>query len=241
MIAITLVSLLVFYISSCDGHVTKDEIEPSRRKLGYYEYTCDDYIDLNDRCCGEDLSACKCPIRTWIWFEHKWQYKCEKLAAYVEECSKEEEEETLPNLVTSAIELGSFTTLVAAVTAADLADALSSPDIRYTVFAPTDTAFSNLPEGLVQCLLKEENKEVLSSILLYHVVDGVAASSGLSDGQVIPTLNGESVIVDLTDGVKINDSVVSQADFMTSNGVIHVIDSVLVPPIVDVPAFLAAC
>lgn len=237
MIAITLVTLLAFCLSSCDGHVAKDEIEPSHRKLGYYKYTCEDYIDLNDRCCGDDLSACKCPIRNWSWFEYKWECKCKKLTAYVEECSEPE----LLNIVASAIELGSFSTLVAAVTAADLADVLSSADARYTVFAPTDAAFSNLPDGLVQCLLKEENKEILSSILLYHVVDGVAASSGLSDGQVIETLNGESVTVDLTDGVKINDSVVSQPDFMASNGIIHVIDSVLVPSSVDVAAFLAEC
>merc|ERR1712232_928747 len=130
------------------------KIETSSRKLGYFEYTCEDYIDLNDRCCGDDLSECKCPVREWTCFEHKWECKCEKLAAYVEECSEE-----LPNLVTTLTQLGSFSTLIAALTAADLVDALSSPDIQYTVFAPTDSAFSNLPEGFVQCLLKEKNLE----------------------------------------------------------------------------------
>ena len=236
-----LITLLVLCASTIDGRATKDEVGPSRRKLGYYEYTCEDYVDLNDRCCGEDLSECKCPIREWFIFQGIWDHKCEMIASYVKECTADEEE-TLPNIVESAIALGSFTTLVAAVTAAELDGTLASSDAEFTVFAPTDDAFASLPEGLVECLLKDENKEVLTSILLYHVVDGAAASSGLSDGQEIETLNGESVTVDITDGVvKIDDSVVSQPDFMTSNGIIHVLDSVLVPPGVNVTAFLEFC
>jgi len=148
---------------------------------------------------------------------------------------------SLSNIVTTAVELGSFTTLAAALTAADLVGALSSPTELYTVFAPTDDAFALLPDGLVDCLLKEENKGALTSILLYHVVSGVAPSTALKCGQVIETLNGESVTVDLSSGVKINDSVVLLADVMASNGIIHALDSVLVPPSIDVTAFLSTC
>ena len=135
---------------------------------------------------------------------------------------------------------GSFETLVAAVTAADLADTLSS-DGPFTVFAPTDDAFAALPDGLVDCLLLEENLEPLTAILTYHVVDGQVMSTDLTDGPV-PTLQGEEVTVDLSDGVTLNDSVsVVTADVEASNGVIHVIDGVLVPPSIDVAAFLDTC
>ena len=135
---------------------------------------------------------------------------------------------------------GSFETLVAAVTAADLADTLSS-DGPFTVFAPTDDAFAALPDGLVDCLLLEENLEPLTAILTYHVVDGEVMSTDLTDGPV-PTLQGEDIIVDLTDGVVLNDSAsVVIADVPASNGVIHAIDGVLVPPSIDVAAFLDTC
>ena len=135
---------------------------------------------------------------------------------------------------------GSFETLVAAVTAADLADTLSS-DGPFTVFAPTDDAFAALPDGLVDCLLLEENLEPLTAILTYHVVDGEVMSTDLTDGPV-PTLQGEDIIVDLTDGVVLNDSAsVIIADVPASNGVIHAIDGVLVPPSIDVAAFLDTC
>ena len=135
---------------------------------------------------------------------------------------------------------GSFETLVAAVTAADLADTLSS-DGPFTVFAPTDDAFAALPDGLVDCLLLEENLEPLTAILTYHVVDGEVMSTDLTDGPV-PTLQGEDIIVDLTDGVVLNDTVsVVIADVPASNGVIHAIDGVLVPPSIDVAAFLETC
>ena len=135
---------------------------------------------------------------------------------------------------------GSFETLVAAVTAADLADTLSS-DGPFTVFAPTDYAFAALPDGLVDCLLLEENLEPLTAILTYHVVDGEVMSTDLTDGPV-PTLQGEDIIVDLTDGVVLNDSAsVIIADVPASNGVIHAIDGVLVPPSIDVAAFLDTC
>jgi len=135
---------------------------------------------------------------------------------------------------------GSFGTLVAAVTAASLVETLESEG-PYTVFAPTDDAFAALPEGLVDCLLLEENVDALSSILTYHVVAGEVLSTDLTDGPV-ETVQGEDITVDLTDGVVLNETVnVVIADVPASNGVIHAIDGVLVPPSIDVAAFLETC
>jgi uncharacterized surface protein with fasciclin (FAS1) repeats len=142
-------------------------------------------------------------------------------------------------IVDVAVAAGSFDTLVAAVTAADLVDALSA-DGPLTVLAPTDDAFAALPAGLVDCLLLPENKEALTSILTYHVIEGAVMSGDLTDGDV-PTLQGENVTVDLTDGVMFNNATVIQADVEASNGVIHAIDAVIVPPSIDVEAFLASC
>jgi uncharacterized surface protein with fasciclin (FAS1) repeats len=143
-------------------------------------------------------------------------------------------------IVDVAVANGSFNTLVAAVTAADLVETLSSEG-PFTVFAPTDDAFAALPEGLVDCLLLEENVDALSAILTYHVVSGQVMSTDLTDGPVA-TVQGEEITVDLSDGVTLNDSVtVAAADVEASNGVIHVIDGVLVPPSIDVAAFLETC
>merc|ERR1740139_2134552 len=110
-------------------------------------------------------------------------------------------------------------------------------------FSPTDDAFEALPNGLVECLLQEQNVPVLSNILLYHVAAGETLSTELSTGMEIPTLLAQQVVtVDLSNnGVKINDSTVVGADVLASNGVIHVINQVLVPPSVDVDAFLQTC
>jgi uncharacterized surface protein with fasciclin (FAS1) repeats len=143
------------------------------------------------------------------------------------------------NIVETAIAAGSFDTLVAAVTAAGLGDALSAPG-PLTVLAPTDDAFAALPAGLVDCLLLPENKEALTAILTYHVIDGLVMSTDLANGDV-PTLQGENVTVDITDGAKFNNATVVQADVTASNGVVHAIDAVLVPPSIDVEAFLASC
>ncbi len=143
-------------------------------------------------------------------------------------------------IVDVAVANGSFNTLVAAVTAADLVDTLSGEG-PFTVFAPTDDAFAALPEGLVDCLLLEENVDALSAILTYHVVGGSVMSTDLTDGPVA-TVQGEEITVDLTDGVTLNGNVtVAAADVEASNGVIHVIDGVLVPPTIDVAAFLETC
>jgi uncharacterized surface protein with fasciclin (FAS1) repeats len=135
---------------------------------------------------------------------------------------------------------GSFGTLVAAVTAANLVETLSSPG-PFTVFAPTDDAFAALPEGLVDCLLLEENVDALTAILTYHVVAGEVMSTDLTTGPV-ETVQGEEIAVDVTDGVVLNESVnVVTADVPASNGVVHAIDGVLVPPSIDVAAFLETC
>jgi uncharacterized surface protein with fasciclin (FAS1) repeats len=122
-----------------------------------------------------------------------------------------------------------FKTLVAAVKAAGLVDTLSGAG-PYTVFAPTDAAFAKLPPGTVDSLLKPENKAKLKAILLYHVVSASVLSTDLKSGNVM-TADGQPVKVDVSDGsVKINDATVTKADIPASNGVIHVIDTVLIPP-----------
>lgn len=133
---------------------------------------------------------------------------------------------------------GSFNTLVAAIQAAGLEETLSSEG-PYTVFAPTDEAFAALPEGTLDQLLKPENKEALTEILTYHVVEGAVPSTEIESGAV-PTVEGEdlNVAVD-ANGVMVNDTAaVVQPDVTADNGVIHVIDSVLLPPTFD-PASLS--
>jgi uncharacterized surface protein with fasciclin (FAS1) repeats len=128
-----------------------------------------------------------------------------------------------------------FTTLVAAIEAAGLAETLSGEG-PFTVFAPTNAAFEALPEGLLDKLLLPENKEVLTQILTYHVVAGEVMSSDIEPGEV-PTVEGEDLTIKVKDGtVTVNGATVEAADVEASNGVIHVIDEVLVPPNVDVSA-----
>lgn len=123
----------------------------------------------------------------------------------------------------------SFKTLVAAIKAAELAETLSGEG-PFTVFAPTEEAFAALPAGTVDTLLQPENKDKLAKILTYHVVPAKAVSTELESGEVT-TVAGSPVNVTVEDGaVKVNDASVIQADVMGSNGVIHVIDKVLLPP-----------
>jgi uncharacterized surface protein with fasciclin (FAS1) repeats len=143
------------------------------------------------------------------------------------------------DIVESAINAGSFGTLVAAVEAAGLVETLTSPG-PFTVLSPTDDAFAALPAGLVDCLLLPESIDALTAILTYHVISGTVLSGDLAAGEV-PTVQGENVTVAVTDGVMFNNATVVQADVITSNGVIHAIDAVLVPPSIDVEAFFAAC
>lgn len=131
-------------------------------------------------------------------------------------------------IVDVAAESGSFDTLVEAVQAAGLADTLASEG-PFTVFAPTDEAFANLPDGALDALLMPENRDLLTDILTYHVVPDAVMSEELQTGTV-PSLNGDlAVSVDPT-GVAVNDANVIQPDVEASNGVIHVVDQVLIPP-----------
>lgn len=134
------------------------------------------------------------------------------------------------DIVDTAIGTGQFTTLAAALAAAGLVDALKGAG-PFTVFAPTDEAFAKLPAGTVASLLRPENKEKLKSILLYHVVSGnVPASKVVKlNGRSVKTLQGSSVKVRTKHGVRVGNARVVQTDVMASNGVIHIIDTVLIP------------
>ena len=133
------------------------------------------------------------------------------------------------DIVDTAVDAGSFNTLAAALQAADLVDTLKG-DGPYTVFAPTDEAFAKLPDGTVETLLTPENKDQLVAILTYHVVPGTVTAEQVVTMTEAKTVNGAMVEIAVVDGtVKIDDAQVTQADIMTSNGVIHVIDTVLIP------------
>lgn len=133
------------------------------------------------------------------------------------------------DIVETAAANGSFGTLLAAATAAGLVETLQSEG-PFTVLAPTDAAFAKLPEGTVENLLKPENKQALTDILLYHVVSGAVPSTDVVTLSEFETLQGSMVSVSTADGkVMLNDATVVIADLKTSNGVIHVIDTVLIP------------
>lgn len=133
------------------------------------------------------------------------------------------------DIVDVAIGSPDHTTLVAAVTAAGLVETLKGTG-PFTVFAPTNAAFSALPAGTVEGLLKPENKEKLAGILTYHVVAGAVKAADLKDGQKVKTVQGEELMVNIKDGkVMINGANVTAADLTGSNGVVHVIDAVLMP------------
>ena len=133
------------------------------------------------------------------------------------------------DIVDTAVGAGSFGTLVAAVQAAGLVDTLKG-DGPFTVFAPTDAAFAALPAGTVEELLKPENKDKLTAILTYHVVAGKVMSGDLSDGLSAATVNGANITIGTMGGVTVNGANVTKADIEASNGVIHVIDAVILPP-----------
>jgi uncharacterized surface protein with fasciclin (FAS1) repeats len=134
-----------------------------------------------------------------------------------------------PDIVDIAAGNDDFSTLVAAVTAAGLVDTLKG-DGPFTVFAPTNAAFAALPAGTVETLLKPENKDQLVKVLTYHVIPGAVTSDALVGQRLnVATVQGQTVHVDGTNGVRVNKSNVTTADIIASNGVIHVIDSVLLP------------
>ena len=132
------------------------------------------------------------------------------------------------DIVDTAVAAGSFGTLVAAVQAAGVVDTLKG-DGPFTVFAPTDEAFAALPNGTVETLLLPENKDQLVAVLTYHVVPGKVMSTDLSDGMTATTVQGGDVTIGTTDGVTVNGANVVAADVAASNGVIHVIDAVILP------------
>ena len=134
------------------------------------------------------------------------------------------------DIVDTAVAAGNFTTLAKALEAAGLVETLKGKG-KFTVFAPTDEAFAKLPAGTLDDLLKPENKEKLKAILLYHVVSGANDSKKVAklNGKDVKTVQGGTVKVDTTSGVKVNSATVVTADVKASNGVIHVIDTVLLP------------
>lgn len=155
--------------------------------------------------------------------------KEETMEAVAEETT---EATTVGTIVDVASGAGNFGTLVAAVTAAELVETLSGEG-PFTVFAPTDEAFAALPAGVVDALLLPENKAVLVQILTYHVVPGMVMAADVTDGDVA-TVEGQTVKLSTADGVTVNGAKVVAADVAASNGVIHAIDAVILPPGVDV-------
>lgn len=132
----------------------------------------------------------------------------------------------MKNVVDTAIEAGNFKTLVKAVQEAGLVDTLSGEG-PFTIFAPTDEAFSKLPEGTIEELLK--NKEKLTDILTYHVVADKVMANSVTNLSSASMVNGKDVSINTSEGVKVNNANVTKTDIECSNGVIHVIDSVLIP------------
>lgn len=130
------------------------------------------------------------------------------------------------DIVDTAVAAGSFNTLVSAVEAAGLVDTLKGEG-PFTVFAPTDEAFAKIPEDQIQALLA--NKTQLTEVLTYHVVAGEVMSSDLENGMLVETLQGGNLSINTTEGVMVNDAKVVQADIVCTNGVIHAIDTVLMP------------
>lgn len=135
----------------------------------------------------------------------------------------------MADLIETAQQAGTFKTLIQAIGATELAEILTSPG-PYTVFAPTDEAFAKLPEGTLASLLDDIPK--LKRIVLYHVAFGDVRAEDLMEINEAETVEGSVVAIESTDGIKVNDANVLQTDILTDNGVIHVIDTVLVPALV---------
>jgi uncharacterized surface protein with fasciclin (FAS1) repeats len=146
------------------------------------------------------------------------------------------EQKDVGTIVDVAVGAGNFSTLVAAVTAADLVETLSGTG-PFTVFAPTDEAFAALPAGVLDALLLPENKAVLAQILTYHVVSGTVMAADVTDGDVA-TVEGSNIKLSTASGVTVNGANVVTADVVATNGVIHAIDAVILPPGVDVAKLL---
>lgn len=161
--------------------------------------------------------------------------KSESSTSQTTENQTSQEATPTQNIVEVASANESFSTLVAAVKAADLVSTLSDESASFTVFAPTNDAFNKLPAGTLESLLKPENKSTLAGILTYHVVSGAVMSSDLTNGQKIKTVNGAELTVEISASgvyivdVKGNKSMVTTPDVKANNGVIHIIDTVVLP------------
>ena len=134
----------------------------------------------------------------------------------------------MADIVSTAISAGQFNTLVAAVKAAGLVETLQGPG-PFTVFAPTDKAFANLPAGTVETLLKPENRDKLVAVLTYHVVPGKVMAADVVGLTEAPTVQGQKIRIDTSNGVKVDNANVIKTDIVCDNGVIHVIDAVILP------------
>jgi len=138
------------------------------------------------------------------------------------------EKDAKMDIVDTAVKAGSFKTLAAALKAGGLVNTLKGKG-PFTVFAPTDEAFAKLPPGTLETLLKPENKDKLVAILTYHVVAGNVKAADVVKLKSAKTVQGQNVTIDAAEGVKINNAKVAKADIECGNGVIHVIDTVLLP------------
>jgi uncharacterized surface protein with fasciclin (FAS1) repeats len=152
---------------------------------------------------------------------------CTASAANVAPETQAKSQAKTQTIVDVAAAAGSFNTLAAALKAAGLVEVLSGKG-PFTVFAPTDAAFAALPQGTVETLLKPENKDMLVKVLTYHVVPGKVLSKDLKPGEVA-TVEGSNINIQLGESVKVNGAQVVKADIKASNGVIHVIDQVILP------------
>jgi uncharacterized surface protein with fasciclin (FAS1) repeats len=165
-------------------------------------------------------------------------FPCANKEKYMSDTNTTETSQELGDIVAVATGAGSFGTLLAAATAAGLVETLQGAG-PFTVFAPNDDAFAALPAGLVDALLKEENRDTLVKVLTYHVVSGAVLAADVATGDVA-TVEGSTIAVVVGDGVVVNGSAhVIATDIKASNGVIHVIDAVLVPSGVDAAALLS--
>jgi len=149
--------------------------------------------------------------------------------AAIEKSDTEQSHNHNSDIVDLAVQTDVLSTLVAAVEAAGLVETLKS-DGPFTVFAPTNEAFEALPDGILESLLMEENRDQLIEILTYHVIPGKVMSSDLSDGMTAETVQGTEITISLSNyGVSVDDASVVQADVEASNGVVHIIDAVIIP------------
>lgn len=173
-------------------------------------------------------------LGVWVWSMSNDEGETETAETSQVSDDTASQESSQQDIVGTASDTESLSTLVTALTAADLVETLQG-DGPFTVFAPTNAAFDKLPDGTLDDLLMPENKEQLASILTYHVVSGKVMSTDLTDGQVVKTVQGENLTVEITDaGVYVVDAtggkaMVSTADVEATNGVVHIIDSVLLP------------